>query len=42
MDKKNKPSKLKDILNKLTRKKIKDNVKKERDKSYDIRKILVY
>ncbi|MDQ0149344.1 phage minor capsid protein [Eubacterium multiforme] len=39
MDKKNKPSKLKDILNKLTRKKIKDNAKKERDKSYDIRKI---
>lgn len=39
MDKKNNPSKLKDILNKLNIKKIKDNTKKERDKSYDIRKI---
>ncbi|MBP1889861.1 hypothetical protein J2Z53_001444 [Clostridium moniliforme] len=39
MDKKNNPSKLKDILNKLNIKKIKDNAKKERDKSYDIRKI---
>ncbi|MEG2893899.1 MAG: capsid protein, partial [Clostridium sp.] len=39
MDKKNNPSKLEDIINKFTKKKIKSDVKKERDKSYDIRKI---
>ncbi|MEG1004348.1 MAG: phage minor capsid protein [Clostridium sp.] len=39
MDKKNNPSKLEDIINKFTKKKIKSDVKKEKDKSYDIRKI---
>lgn len=39
MVKKNKPSKLGEILKNITRKSIKDNAAKEREKSYDIRKI---
>ena len=39
MAKKNKPSKLGDILKNITKKSIKDNAAKEREKSYDIRKI---
>lgn len=36
---KNKPSRLKDILKNLTKKKILDDAKKEKEQSYDIRKI---
>lgn len=39
MAKKNNPSKLGDILNNITKKSIKDNVAKDRAKSYDVRKI---
>ena len=39
MSKKNKPSKLGEILKSITKKSIKDNAAKEREKSYDIRKI---
>lgn len=39
MTKKNRPSKLGDILKSITKKSIKDNAAKERAKSYDIRKI---
>lgn len=39
MTKKNKPSKLGEILKGITKKSIKDNAVKEREKSYDIRKI---
>ena len=39
MAKKNNPSKLGEILKKITKKSIQDNVAKERAKSYDIRKI---
>lgn len=39
MDKNNEPSKLKDIIKKLTKKKMLDNAKKEKEQSYDIRKI---
>lgn len=39
MTKKSKPSKLGDILKSITKKSIKDNAAKEREKSYDIRKI---
>lgn len=39
MAKKNNPSKLGEILNKITKKSIQDNAAKERAKSYDIRKI---
>ena len=39
MAKKNKPSKLGEILKNITKKSIKDNAAKERAKSYDIRKI---
>lgn len=39
MAKKNKPSKLGEILKSITKKSIKDNAAKERAKSYDIRKI---
>ena len=36
---KNKPSKLGEILKNVTKKSIQDNAAKEREKSYDIRKI---
>ncbi|WP_024613644.1 phage minor capsid protein [Clostridium sp. Ade.TY] len=39
MDKKNNPSKLSEVLEGITKKKILEDHKKERDKSYDIRKI---
>ena len=39
MAKKNKPSKLREILKNITKSSIKDNAAKERRKSYDIRKI---
>lgn len=39
MAKKNKPSKLGEILKNITKQSIKDNAAKEREKSYDIRKI---
>ncbi|WP_291649913.1 phage minor capsid protein [Clostridium sp.] len=39
MVKKNKPSKLGEILKNITKQSIKDNAAKEREKSYDIRKI---
>ncbi|GAB6170075.1 polymorphic toxin type 50 domain-containing protein [Clostridium carnis] len=39
MAKKNKPSKLVEILKKINKQYVKDEVKKERDKSYDIRNI---
>lgn len=39
MAKKNNPSKLGEILKKITKKSIQDNAAKEREKSYDIRKI---
>lgn len=39
MDKKNNPSKLSEILENITKKKILEDHKNERDKSYDIRKI---
>ena len=39
MSKKNKPSKLGEILKNITKKSIQDNAAKEREKSYDIRKI---
>lgn len=39
MTKKSRPSKLGDILKSITKKSIKDNATKERDESYDIRKI---
>lgn len=39
MDKKNNPSKLGEILKKITKKSIQDNAAKERMKSYDIRRI---
>lgn len=39
MAKKNKPRKLGEILKNITKKSIKDNAAKEREKSYDIRKI---
>ena len=40
MDKKSKPSKLGEILKNITKTSIQDNAAKEREKSYDIRKIL--
>ena len=39
MDKKNKPTQIGDILKSITKKYVQDEVKKERDKSYDIGKI---
>lgn len=39
MAKKNNPSKLSEILKNITKKSIKDNAAKEREKSYDVRKI---
>ena len=39
MDKKSKPSKLGEILKNITKTSIQDNAAKEREKSYDIRKI---
>lgn len=39
MDKKNKPTQIGDILKNITKKYVRDEVKKERDKSYDIGKI---
>ena len=39
MDKKNKPTQIGDILKSITKKYVQDEVKKERDKSYDIEKI---
>ena len=39
MDKKNKPTQIGDILKNVTKKYAQDEAKKERDKSYDVRKI---
>ncbi|WP_178312314.1 phage minor capsid protein [Clostridium cadaveris] len=39
MDKKNKPTRIGDILKSVTKKYVQDEVKKEREKSYDVRKI---
>lgn len=39
MDKKNKPTQIEDILKKVTKKYVQDEANKERDKSYNIRKI---